>query len=416
MISYAQNFEDVMLMRALADVERGFYIDVGAAWPDQDSVTKVFYEKGWQGINIEPNPDFLKILQDRRPRDHNIGAALGRSIGTLPITIFEGSGLSTLVDSIAESEVSAGRPHVRRDVQVTTLDAIWTTYIPEGQDVHFLKVDVEGFERAVLEGNNWSKNRPWIVLVEATIPNSQIEVYDVWEELLINADYSFVYTDGLNRFYVAKEHASLIPAFKFPPNIFDGFKLRAQFEVEQRLMQAEGEFEALREKTAALEHRLNDADRLLENQISDLQAKLTRMERKAFESEREAQRLRKSVSWRITLPMRFAADLAILFFPATRRGINKVIHGTIKVSQRPLSRLISLVLETPEFSEKINGWLLRKYPALHAQLLEVHTKSNRNRSSLDIGFDRAKELTYESLTPRGREIYVDLKNIFDGTH
>jgi len=93
-----------------------------------------------------------------------------------------------------------------------------------------------------------------------------------------------------------------------------------------------------------------------------------------------------------------------------------VIHGTIKVSQRPLSRLISLVLETPEFSEKINGWLLRKYPALHAQLLEVHTKSNRNRSSLDIGFDRAKELTYESLTPRGREIYVDLKNIFDGTH
>ncbi len=404
-----------MLMRALADVERGFYIDVGAAWPDQDSVTKVFYEKGWQGINIEPNPDFLKILQDRRPRDRNIGMALGRSIGTLPITIFEGSGLSTLVKSIAESEVSAGRPHLRRDVHVTTLDAIWTAYIPEGQEVHFLKVDVEGFEKAVLEGNSWSKNRPWIVLVEATVPNSQIEVYDVWEGLLINANYSFVYTDGLNRFYVAKEHASLISAFKFPPNIFDGFKLRGQFEAEQRLVQAEGAFEALREKAAALEHSLSDVDRLIESQISDMQAKLTRMERKAFESESEAQRLRRSVSWRITLPMRFAADLAMGFFPAIRLGVNKMIHGTIRVSQQPLSRLISLVLEKPEVSAKINELLLRKYPALHAQLLDVYAKSNRDRNSLDNGFDRAKELTYESLTPRGRRIYMDLKNIFDGT-
>lgn len=58
MISYAQNFEDVMLMRALASIEKGFYIDVGAAWPDQDSVTKAFYEKGWLGVNIEPNPVF----------------------------------------------------------------------------------------------------------------------------------------------------------------------------------------------------------------------------------------------------------------------------------------------------------------------------------------------------------------------
>ena len=113
--------------------------------------------------------------------------------------------------------------------------------------------------------------------------------------------------------------------------------------------------------------------------------------------------------------MRFAADLAMGFFPAIRLGVNKMIHGTIRVSQQPLSRLISLVLEKPEVSAKINELLLRKYPALHAQLLDVYAKSNRDRNSLDNGFDRAKELTYESLTPRGRRIYMDLKNIFDGT-
>ena len=39
MISYAQNFEDVLLARAFRNRDRGFYIDVGAWHPVFDSVT-----------------------------------------------------------------------------------------------------------------------------------------------------------------------------------------------------------------------------------------------------------------------------------------------------------------------------------------------------------------------------------------
>jgi hypothetical protein len=46
-ISYAQNFEDVMLERAFADLAEGFYVDVGAWDPDLESVTRHFYERGW---------------------------------------------------------------------------------------------------------------------------------------------------------------------------------------------------------------------------------------------------------------------------------------------------------------------------------------------------------------------------------
>jgi hypothetical protein len=53
-VSYAQNFEDVMLWRALRSLESGFYIDVGANDPTIDSVTKAFYASRWHGINIEP--------------------------------------------------------------------------------------------------------------------------------------------------------------------------------------------------------------------------------------------------------------------------------------------------------------------------------------------------------------------------
>ncbi len=40
-ISYAQNFEDVILRRALQGVDKGFYMDVEAWLPDQDSVMVV---------------------------------------------------------------------------------------------------------------------------------------------------------------------------------------------------------------------------------------------------------------------------------------------------------------------------------------------------------------------------------------
>ena len=51
-VSYAQNFEDVMLWRALGKVENGFYIDIGAQHPVIDSVSKAFYDNGWRGIHV----------------------------------------------------------------------------------------------------------------------------------------------------------------------------------------------------------------------------------------------------------------------------------------------------------------------------------------------------------------------------
>ena len=36
--SYAQNFEDLMLYRALGKVERDFYIDIGAQHPEIEAV------------------------------------------------------------------------------------------------------------------------------------------------------------------------------------------------------------------------------------------------------------------------------------------------------------------------------------------------------------------------------------------
>jgi hypothetical protein len=73
------------------------------------------------------------------------------------------------------------------------------------------------------------------VLVEATHPTTQQPSREAWEKTLLNAGYDFAYFDGLNRFYVAKEHSELSKLIAVPPNVFDDFVPADQIEAEQAL-------------------------------------------------------------------------------------------------------------------------------------------------------------------------------------
>ena len=107
-ISYAQNYEDVILWRALRHIERGFYVDVGAADPDVESVTHAFYERGWSGINIEPLDEHFTKLVLARSRDTNLKVLVGRETGQRTFHAFSGTGLSTLDPEIAQAHQAAG--------------------------------------------------------------------------------------------------------------------------------------------------------------------------------------------------------------------------------------------------------------------------------------------------------------------
>src|SRR4051794_14893877 len=99
-ISYAQNFEDVILKRAFKGQDKGFYIDVGAADPMIHSVTKHFYDSGWNGINIEPGSVFFQQLEEARGRDINLNIGLSNTLGEA--TLYEAPaslGLSTFTAS-----------------------------------------------------------------------------------------------------------------------------------------------------------------------------------------------------------------------------------------------------------------------------------------------------------------------------
>ncbi len=236
LISYAQNYEDVVLWRALKDVEPGFYIDVGAADPDEISVTKLFYERGWSGINIEPTASYFERLAQARPRDLNLNVAAGAAPGLMALNEIPGTGLSTRDDELARRHAAAGWESREITVPMLTLASICGS---QGVgEVHFLKVDVEGAEADVLRGMDFERFRPWIVVVEATEPLSPIRNDESCEALLLAQRYRRAYFDGLNAFYVAEEQARLIDALAVPPNVFDDYVTAREHELRVRIEEA----------------------------------------------------------------------------------------------------------------------------------------------------------------------------------
>ena len=200
-ISYGQNFEDVILHRALRDVDKGFYIDVGAWDPVTDSVTKSFYDRGWRGINIEPSRAYYDKLVADRPADINLMLVAGNRRGLATFYEVLETGLSTTSKRLAGHFSREGYAVQRCQVPCLPLTEVCATN--HVQEVHFLKIDVEGMEAEVLEGFDFAAYRPWIVLIEAVDPIKHEPVARLWEPMLLQQDYEFVYYDGLNRFYLA---------------------------------------------------------------------------------------------------------------------------------------------------------------------------------------------------------------------
>lgn len=194
--SYAQFNEDVILFALLWDIEKGFYVDVGANYPVIDSVTKLFYEKGWNGINIEPIPALCDELREDRKRDINLPIGVGDESGE--ITFYENENISGHSSfSKKEAEQTDATKIKQYKVPVRRLEDVFNEN--KVKTIHFLKIDVEGLEESVIKGNDWEKYRPLVVCIEANHRSS------AWQDILIKNNYKFFINDGLNEYYLSEE-------------------------------------------------------------------------------------------------------------------------------------------------------------------------------------------------------------------
>jgi FkbM family methyltransferase len=208
-LSYSQNLEDYHLSLAFAGQTTGTYIDVGAGHPIADNVSFWFYERGWQGIVVEPQPELAALYQRLRPRDIAFRGLIGRESGEIDFHVVDRlHGLSTTRVDVAQKARDFGANYQTRRMPVTTLAELCESYGVSSID--FLKIDVEGAEGDVLLGGNWQRFRPKVVLVEAISPMTSEPSWQHWEPFLFAQGYRFVLFDTLNRFYVAQEQPEIM--------------------------------------------------------------------------------------------------------------------------------------------------------------------------------------------------------------
>ena len=350
LVSYAQNGEDVVLRRVLGAKSSGFYIDVGACWPDNGSVTKAFYDAGWSGINIEPHPRTFSALKKQRSRDTNLQIALSSK---------EGKGVLFEGPSEGESPTVGGGGGGHFNIDVWTLQKVCDLFV--AKQIDFLKIDVEGDELEVLRGGDFVNYRPAVIICEVTKAWSNIKRKSANEidSFLAEQGYRSVYFDGLNAYYAAQERADLLSATWVQPNPIDRFvtsreaELGVQAEANAqeiaRLAALIKTLEADRQAAAgevarmATQHASREAE--LGAQAEANVQEIARLHRVVLEQStwgeasvrhvnqlmRELSSLRKSTSWRLTRPLRGIVYILKGGLSAIRRLPGRVVRRTARV-------------------------------------------------------------------------------------
>lgn len=221
-ISYASNFEDVLLNRVFGNKENGLYIDIGAAHPIYSSTTKSFYDRGWFGINVEPSPS-IELINKYRPRDINIRAAITDYDGEITFYVNELEATSSIFEKIEPSVAAVTKRDSTIVVPAMTMNTLVKKNIQAGDEIDFLKIDAEGSEASIILTTNWNNFRPRIILAESTKPFSTERIDSKWKLHLENNGYVESYFDGINTWFVRKEQLEDLKFFNVPVNVLDDF-------------------------------------------------------------------------------------------------------------------------------------------------------------------------------------------------
>jgi len=168
-LSWAQEGEDQILRRIFELKKVGFYIDVGAHHPKRFSNTYLFYKRGWRGINIDAMPGSMYSFNKTRPRDINLELGVAEKKTQLDYYVLNEPALNGFSRDLSQERHTAESSYLIKDVikvDVFHLHEVLDHYLPAGQSIDFMSVDVEGLDFQVLRSNDWNRYRPTYVLAE----------------------------------------------------------------------------------------------------------------------------------------------------------------------------------------------------------------------------------------------------------
>ncbi len=203
--SYSQCGEDLLVV-FLLDLIHGSrpkrYLDIGANHPFKLSNTALLSSLGGQGVLVEPDPYFAKLLSKKRPKDTVIqGGVHFSGKPSADFFVMDSPTLNTFSAEEMRRYLSMG--HKLRETLIVELLDI-NDILGSSGELDFLNIDIEGLDKSILEMIDWQKHRPTCICVETLTYETKNEPKKLNDivELLVSKGYSLYADTYINSIFV----------------------------------------------------------------------------------------------------------------------------------------------------------------------------------------------------------------------
>lgn len=169
-ITYSQHGEDLLILNLFdqLQIKNPSYLDLGAHHPTDISNTKLLYDRGSRGVNIEANRHLIEAFYEQRPLDKNVhvGVYLNEGHASLFMHSKTSGRNSFSHEELEYVKRSFGMiPTEFEEVQTKTLKQIVDQYCG-GYFPEFLNCDIEGLDFEILSHADFQSTSPIIICVE----------------------------------------------------------------------------------------------------------------------------------------------------------------------------------------------------------------------------------------------------------
>lgn len=199
--SFSQCGEDIIIdfIFFQLGIDKPTYLDIGAYHPFILSNTYLFYLKGASGVNIEPDPSGVVLLNKFRSRDVNLKVGIGKNMEEQEADFYVMSSrrLNTLVKDEAMRIQATSKYRIKKveSIKLLAATSIFNNYF-SGASPDFISLDVEGFDLEILKTIDFALHRPKVICVETIIFQESMPTEKNQEliEFLLSNNY-FIYAD-----------------------------------------------------------------------------------------------------------------------------------------------------------------------------------------------------------------------------
>lgn len=202
--TFAQHGEDIIFLNIfkLLGIDAGGYLDLGAHHPETISNTKLLYDRGWRGVNVDANPYVIKEFERQRPADTTVNAAVALKAGEVELYLYSRqSGRNTIDPAEVERMRHWASPRETQRVPSLTINNIVQLYC-KGHFPDLLSMDIEGMDYDVLQSARFEEfGFPKVVCVETRFQDTVR-----MQGMMVDKGYSLYMRAGENLIFVLREY------------------------------------------------------------------------------------------------------------------------------------------------------------------------------------------------------------------